>query len=115
MVNPLSRVAMKSIIEKEKTIEKNGDNLPVNEGVKTLSDFAEGKEKINRTENRDSYNTHNLINKKTDRIDNNVNVESDEKIKGLIKNVIDGEVRIKGINSIDNAITLKEAAERAKQ
>lgn len=115
MVNPLSRVAMKNIIEKERTEEKHSDNFLVSKKVKTLSDFVENKEKINNTENRDSHNKHNFINKKTDRIDNNTKVEADEEIKSLIKNIIDGEVKVKGINSIDNAVTLKEAAERAKQ
>lgn len=114
MVNPLSRVAMKNIIEKE----KNENNVVVKKDIKTLNDFATTTEqKINTISsnsysyNRDNYNIKSTNNYNT----NNINIKSDEQISSLIRNIVHGEVKIKENNSINRAITLEEAAEKAKK
>lgn len=113
MVNPLSRVAMKNIIE-----EKN-EKQYVQRNVKTLGDFVKEKEveSISRSNNsftnRKESNTNNNYN--TNRTVDNTNIKADVEISGLIKNVINGEVKVKKQNSVDTAITLEEAAEKTKR
>lgn len=56
MVNPLSRVAMKSILEKNDTVKGYNNNLSPNKKVKTLSDFGKNKEQASTSRSGNSYN-----------------------------------------------------------
>lgn len=113
MVNPLSRVAMKNILEKKK------DNLIIERDVKTLSDFAKdkGQKSTSRSNNsytnsQDSYSKNSYNAKKTN---NDKIMEKDLEISSLVKDLIHGSAKVKKENSINSAITLEEAIEKIKQ
>lgn len=114
MVNPLSRIAMKNIIEKQ----KDENDVIVEKDIKTLKDFSKMTEqKINiRSSDSHSYNKDNYSIKSSSNYNaNNINIKSHEQISSLIKNIIHREVRVNENNSINTAITLEEAAEKVKK
>ena len=113
MVNPLSRVAMKNIMEKK------DDNLVVKRDAKTLSDFAKEKEERitprsnnNYTNKEDNYKKSSYNTKATN---NTRETSSDEEMSNMIKDLIKGQVKVKESSSISTAITLEEAVEKIKK
>ena len=113
MVNPLSRVAMKNIIEKK------DENLAVKRDAKTLSDFAKEKEqKVTSTSNNSYVNKEDNYKKSsynTKATNNTRETSSDEEMSNMIKDLIKGQVKVKESSSISAAITLEEAVDKIKK
>lgn len=104
MVNPLSRVAMRNIIEKDNPVDK--------QKVKTLSDFAKNTQQ--NTKAKSISNSYNKNNYNTKVCNKNINIKSDEKISSLIKDVIHGEAEVNTNKSRNTGITLEQAANKIK-